>query len=234
MKGITRVGLMKFRNNLSQRLSARHYACAEAIDYTNKSILNVGCGNGAFEFLTAHKAREIVGVDIRYEDVFVAKKECAGLKKVDFVKANILKDDFPETSSDVVSMFDVIEHVPKNTESVVLRKINNILKPNGRVVISTPLENKTKFFDPAWYLKPRHRHYTEEQLVELLSDAGFEIEKIYTRGGFFEMASMFLFYPFKWLLNMEIPYKKWWDKKRTEEYKKDGGYVTLFIIGRKV
>ncbi len=224
---------MKYRNNLKQRLSARHYACAEAIDYTGKKILNLGCGNGAFEYLTAKAAREIVGVEVKDEDLFAAKNECAHLKNVNFVEANILEDNFPETSCDVVTMFDVIEHIPKGTEPEVLKKIYKMLKYNGKVVISTPLENKTKFFDPAWYLKPRHRHYTKEHLVELLVDAGFQIEKIYTRGGFFEMASMFLFYPFKWILNMEIPGKKWFDKKREEEYKKDDGYVTLFVVAIK-
>ncbi len=225
---------MKYRNNLKQRLSARHYACAEATDYTDKKILDLGCGNGAFEFLVAHKAKEIVGVEVKDEDLFVAKKECKALSNVNFVEANIIEDGFPETSCDVVTMFDVIEHIPKGTESFVLNRINKMLKPQGQVIISTPLENKTKFFDPAWYLKPRHRHYTKEQLAELLIGAGFEVEKIYTRGEFFEMASMFLFYPFKWLFHLEIPFKKWWDKKRSEEYKKDDGYVTLFMVARKL
>lgn len=224
---------MKFKNNIKQRLSGRHYACASAIDYTNKKILNIGCGNGTFEFLTAHKAKEIVGVDVKYEDIFQAKEECAVLKNINFVKANILEDDFPGNSADVVTMFDVIEHLPEPTVPFALDRMNGILKLNGKIVISTPLENATKYFDPAWYLKPRHRHYTKEQLVELLIDAGFKVEKIYTRGGFFEMTSMLLFYPFKWLLNMEIPFKKFFDKKREDEYKKDGGYVTLFIVARK-
>ena len=224
---------MKFRNNLKQRLSGRHYACASAIDYTDKKILNIGCGNGAFEFLTASTAREIVGVDVRYEDILQAKEECGGLKNINFARANILEDGFPGGSCDVVTMFDVIEHIPKQTESFALERIHNILKTRGQVVISTPLENMTKYFDPAWYLKPRHRHYTREQLVELLVGAGFKVEKIYTRGGFFEMASMFLFYPFKWFLHMEIPFKKFFDRKRDEEYKKNSGYVTLFIVGTK-
>ena len=225
---------MKYRNTLSQRLSGRHHACAEAIDYANKKILNIGCGNGAFEYLTANTAREIVGIDVKYEDILQAKEECVKFKNVNFVKANILEDNFPSNSADVVTMLDVIEHIPKEIEPEVLKKIYKILKPQGQVVISTPLENVTKYFDPAWYLKPRHRHYTKEQLVEFLIDAGFEVERIYTSGGFYEMFSMFLFYPFKWILNMEVPFKKFFDKQREKEYKVDGGFVTLFVVGRKI
>jgi len=225
--------LMKFRNNLKQRLSGRHYACAEAINYTNKKILNIGCGNGAFEYLVADKVNEVVGIDIKYEDLIVAKKECEGLDNVNFVKFNLLEKDLPNNSADIVTMFDVIEHLPKDSELEILKKIHKILSFGGQVVISTPLENRTKYFDPAWYLKSRHRHYSKEQMAELLIDAGFEVEKIYTCGWFYEMFSMLLFYPFKWLLNMEVPFKKWLDGKRAEEYKTNNGFVTLFIVGKK-
>ena len=162
---------MKYRNNLKQRLSGRHYACADAIDYRGKKIINLGCGNGAFEFLVADKAKEIVGVEIKDEDLFTAREECKTFGNVNFVEANILEDNFPEEQiCDVVTMFDVIEHVPKDTEPFVLGRIHKMLRPRGQVVISTPLENKTKFFDPAWYLKPKHRHYTKEQLVEMANE----------------------------------------------------------------
>ena len=225
---------MKFRNKLSQRLSGRHFACAEAINYSDKKILNIGCNNGIFEFLIAGDIKEVVGVDIKYTNIFQAKEECKGLNNVNFVKVNFLEKNLPKNFVDVVTLFDVIEHLPKGTEPLALVKINKMLKPRGQVIISTPLENKTKYLDPAWYLRPRHRHYAKEQLAELLIDAGFEVEKIYTRGGFYEMFSMLLFYPFKWFLNMEIPFKKFFDKKREDEYKVDDGYVTLFMIATKI
>ncbi len=223
--------MKKFNSKIESRLSGRHYACASSLDYTDKKILNIGCGNGYFEFLIAKNAKEIIGIDIKEEDLLVAREECRNLENVNFTKANIIQDNFPENSSDIIVLFDVIEHLPKDSEPKALKKIHKILKHNGKIVISTPLNNLSRYLDIAWYFG--HRHYTKEQIVELLIDAGFEIEKIYTRGGFFEMASMFLFYPFKWLLNMEIPGKKFFDKKREEEYKKDDGYVTLFIVGRK-
>lgn len=224
---------MKYSNKINQRISGRHYACAEAVDYKNKKILNIGCNNGIFEFLIFKKAKEIVGVDIKDEDLAQAKKECAGIQNVNFVKANIVEDNFPLSSADIVVFSDVIEHIPKGTELKVLKKIHNILKPNGQVIISTPLDNKTKYLDLAWYLYPRHRHYTKEKMVELLVEAGFEIKDIYTRGGFYEMVSMIFFYPFRHILNLEIPFKNWWDRKRKKEYKKDDGCVTLFVVATK-
>ena len=180
--------------------------------------------------MVADRAREVVGIDIKYEDILQAKEECKNLKNVNFVEANILKDSFPKSSSDIVTLFDVIEHIPKGTELDALKKIYNILKANGQIVISTPFIGISKYLDPAWYFG--HRHYSREQMVELLVDAGFEIKDIYIHGGFYEMMSMLLFYPFKHILNLETPFKKFFDRKRMEEYQKKG-YVTLFITGIK-
>ena len=228
--------MVKYRNTITQRLSGRHLACAKAIDYADKKIINIGCGIGIFESLVGEKAKEIVGIDPNPIDILTAELELKS-SKINFVKADIIKHELPEGSCDVVTMFDVIEHLPENKERLIAAKVHRSLKPGGRFVISTPLDNFTKYFDPAWYLPKstgkNHRHYTVESLIEPLVDEGFEIESINVCGGWFELISMFLFYPFKWFLNMEVPFKKWWDKHREEEYKSDEGFVTLFVVARK-
>ena len=227
---------MKFKNNLTQRLSGRHFACAEAADYLNKKIINIGCGIGFFEFLVGKTAKEIVGIDPDPVNILLAKKKLQS-PTVDFVKADIMKHDLPEGACDIVTMFDVIEHLPENSESFIVKKVYNSLKPGGRFVISTPLNNFTNYFDPAWYFSKKgnrhHRHYTVEELIEPLLEEGFEIERISTGGGWYELLSMFLFYPFKWILNMEVPFKEWFDKHRKKEYLKPNGFVTLFVVARK-
>ena len=227
---------MKYQNTIAQRLSGRHLACAEAIDYSNKKIINIGCGIGIFEFLVGGLVKEIVGIDPNPIEIFLAEQKLKS-SKVNFVKADIMKHELPNKSCDVITMFDIIEHLPENQERFIAKKVYNALRLGGRFVISTPLNNFTKYFDPAWYFPKQigkyHRHYTIEDLVEPLIDEGFEIESINIRGGWYELLSMFLFYPFKWIFNMEIPFKKWWDKHREIEYKKDNGFITLFIIARK-
>lgn len=113
-----------------------------------------------------------------------------------------------------------------------LGRDKNSFEKNGKLLISAPANNFSNFFDPAWYFG--HRHYSKKQMQEIFENSEFQIEKMKILGGFYELFSMILFYPFKWFFNMEIPFKEWFDKKRDEEYlKKENGFNTLFVFGRK-
>jgi SAM-dependent methyltransferase len=222
---------MKFKTDFKNRFTGRHKACLNIAEYKNKKILDIGCSYGWFEKNIAIQAKEIVGIDLNKEDLKIAKKECQSKKvKFNFGSAlnlkNIKKDYF-----DVVVMFDVIEHLPKNSEPLALKEIKRVIKKNGKLIISTPLDNFSKFLDPAWYFG--HRHYSEEKIRKILENKGFRIEKVEKLGGFWEVFSMLLFYPCKWIFNSEIPFKNIFDIKRDEEYLNKKGFSTLFVVVKK-
>jgi len=223
---------MKFKISIEQRLSGRHKACLSMINFKDKRILDIGCSYGWFEKKVGKKAKEIVGIDLNEKDLKIAKKECKE-KNCGFEKGSALNlKKFKRNYFDIVVMFDVIEHIPKGTEKKCLKEIKKILKKNGKLLLTTPANNLSKFLDLAWYFG--HRHYSCKKLKNLLTDSGFVVGKIEIKGGFWEIFSMLLFYPCKWIFNSEIPYKKFFDKKRDEEYlKKDEGFITMFVWGRK-
>ena len=224
---------MKFRTNIEQRLSGRHKKCLEIIDFTNKKILDIGCGYGWFERFTEKKAKEIIALDPNREDLENARKEVSS-RKVRFVLGsakNLSKLKIKDF--DVITMFDVIEHIPRNSELGTLIQIKDMLKKGGKLIISTPADNVLcDLLDPAWYFG--HRHYSRKKLGKLLSDSGLAVKNTEIKGGFFEISSMILFYPFKWIFNLEIPFKSFFDKKRDHEYLGNkGGIVTLFATAEK-
>jgi SAM-dependent methyltransferase len=224
---------MKFETNINRRFSARHKKCLNFWDYKNKRILDIGCSYGWFEKFKGKEAKEIYALDPCKEDLERAKKEVNN-KKIKFVGGSALNfENIKKNYFDVAVMFDVIEHIPKNKELIALKNINSVMKKGGKLVISTPADNFSKFFDPAWYFG--HRHYTIAKLKNLLEKAGFKINKTEICGSFFELFSMILFYPAKWLFNSEIPFKDWFDRKRNDEYlNKKRGIVTLFIAAEKI
>jgi 2-polyprenyl-3-methyl-5-hydroxy-6-metoxy-1,4-benzoquinol methylase len=219
---------MKFETSIKKRLSGRHKACLSMLDCKNKKILDIGCGFGWFEQSKAKEAKEIIGIDLNKKDLEIANKEC-NLKNVRFKKGSVLNlKNLKENYFDFVVMFDVIEHIPLKTEQKALIQIKRVLKKKGILIISTPINNFSKFIDPAWYFG--HRHYSEKELKKILNKEGFNIKKIEKRGGFWEIFSMILFYPCKWIFNSEIPFKDYFDKKRDEEYLNKKGFSTIFIV----
>jgi len=95
-------------------------------------LLDVGCSSGLF--LDQARAAGFGVTGIEYSD---ASAEFARNHFGIDVKAGAVADaDFARESFDIVTMFDVIEHVPD--PSADLRKIYNLLKPGGLFVVSTP------------------------------------------------------------------------------------------------
>lgn len=217
---------MRFENSIERRIAGKHRANSAMADFRGKKVLDIGCGIGIFEKYC--NAGKILAIDTSREDIEVVRKEVER-KNVKFILGDILKLNIKD-KFDIITLFDVIEHVPKNSELKLLNKLYKSLKKRGILLITTPKDNFTKFLDIAWYFG--HRHYTAGKISELLEKSGFKTEKIYARGGIFEIVNMFLFYIFKWIFNSEVPFKNYLDKKRDEEYKREG-FVTLFIIAKK-
>ncbi len=222
---------MKFETSINRRTSGKHRASARMENFKGKTILDVGCSFGIFEKLIEKKAKKILAIDISGDDLKIAKKEVK-TKNIQFQKGGVFDiQKITKEKFDIVTFFDVIEHIPKNSEIKALKIINNSLEKQGILLLTTPKSNFTNFLDPAWYFG--HRHYNENEIREFLKKSGFKTKKRYSRGGFFEIFSMFLFYFCKWIFNSEIPYKDWFDKKRNIEYLDREGYVTWFIVAQK-
>lgn len=221
---------MKYSDSIRQRLCGRHRKCMSLCDVKEKRILDVGCSYGWFEsFAVKDGCREIVAFDPDSENLEKARKQAGSANTAFSVGSVFRMDAFKDSYFDLVVMFDVIEHIPKGTEGKALLEIRRVMKDGGELVISTP--NRSFFsnlLDPMWYLG--HRHYSEEGMKMLVRKAGLTPAITEKRGRFYELFSMILLYPFKWFLNMEIPFKDFFDSKRDREYLGNKeGFATLFV-----
>lgn len=221
--------MKSYSDDIEARLTGRHKKCIEVCgEVLGKTVLNIGCYNGWFEKAMLEKGcKEVVGVDINDKFLDLSRKN---VREARFLKVySIFSLPFPDNYFDIITMFDVLEHTPKNREKESLAEIRRVLKNSGKLIISTPKANLlSNLLDPAWYFG--HRHYSPSYITSLLKNSGFDIERVESAGGFYELFSMILLYFFKWSLRREIPFKSWFDKKREEEYlKKKSGFVTLFL-----
>jgi len=99
---------------------------------------------------------------------------------------------YEDESFDVVFFCEVIEHMT-NDPLTALREINRVLRPGGRLILTTPnaarLENVARLvaganlYDPYSGYGPHGRHnreYIMHELYRMLQWCGFELEKQFT------------------------------------------------------
>lgn len=196
----------------------------------NKKVLNVGSWTGPYETLIEEVASEITAVDIEEKALKVLKKN---LPRVNCVKAPSHKLPFKNGSFDVVTFWDVIEHIPEGYELASLIEIGRVLKKNGYLFLATPSKNFwSNLLDPAYWIAG-HRHYTKDQLVNLLTDSDFSIQETKQLGSFFSSFYALSFYFFKHVLLRKMPSISYIEKKMEKDIASPG-YIQFAIRAKKL
>ncbi len=150
-------------------------------------LLDIGCGNGLFGnmILVNQKYSDVYGIDIDRDILYNAKANGINVIIADLNKNLPIKN----ISFDTIVCLEVIEHVidPNN----LLININRILRPGGRLIISTPnvqwiyhilrlcLGNspKTSFGDTENFDGGHLHYFTFMELESILKLYNFKIEK---------------------------------------------------------
>jgi len=137
----------------------------------NKKILNIGIGNGYLESKISHHNNyiKLYGIDISKLTIKNINKKIRGNFKV----ANIKNIPFSNNLFDFVLAIDILEHLTYQEFNISIREINRVIKDNGKLIISVPLNEN--LID-----KKLNRHmmsFTLEKLSKLLTKNNFKISK---------------------------------------------------------
>lgn len=103
-------------------------------DFTDKVILDLGCGFGWHCFYAAeHGAKRIVGVDISEKMLAVAnEKNC--FEQLSFIQAAIETVDFEQDTFDIVISSLAFHYL--ESFDVIAKKVRKYLKKNGKFIFS--------------------------------------------------------------------------------------------------
>lgn len=138
-------------------------------------LLDVGCSTGVFlAGMRDQGAWEPHGVEVSAEVAEIARREHA----LDVFAGTLEEAAFPDRQFDVVTMWDVLEHLHDPAAS--LAEIHRILKEDGILVVRVP---NLASWDAQWFGRfwagldaPRHLYiFTPRTLAQILERAGFSV-----------------------------------------------------------
>ncbi len=151
---------------------SRYLELLEKIECYRKrnEILDVGCGEGHFMSVAKTNNWKVTGIEKAVYAIEICKK--FNLNRVYSDLLHLKKDHY-----DVVTMFEVLEHLKQPNEYLI--KINEILRPGGVLIISTPNFNclTRKLLKNRWSLinKEHLIYFTPYTIKSLLGKCNFKI-----------------------------------------------------------
>lgn len=101
-----------------------------------KRVLDVACGRGYGSYILAHVARDVVGIDLNRGSLEFARENFRR-ENLRFEERNVTALGGPD-KFDLVTAFEVIEHVPTAETDAFLAGLEASLAPGGVLVVSTP------------------------------------------------------------------------------------------------
>ena len=148
----------------------------------NLKILDLGCWDGSYALRYRKKSNTIYGIEVASTSAKRAQEKGIIIEQGDFMDNNF----FEKIKFDIVVAGEIIEHIFDT--DLFLQKIYNMLKPYGRLILTTPnvaslprrlllLFGKNPLLDnritknTAGHI----RYFTFEGIYEILKDNGFKI-----------------------------------------------------------
>lgn len=164
-------------SGFSKRAYEESYVLSRS--YVNgKDVLDIGCGDGRLTYLLSQDARNITAFDDQKIAIGFAKSIAGSInpriKFHVFDGRKIVKQW--RGKFDVITSYDVIEHIPDSGVVNYLNSIKAYLKKDGMFVLTTPniRELRGRVFGHKVNAK-HYKEYTVPELVTLLRENGFDI-----------------------------------------------------------
>ncbi|QDM01225.1 class I SAM-dependent methyltransferase [Aliarcobacter butzleri] len=159
----------------------------EKIDFSNiKNILDYGCGTGLIAFNLVEKNNEVLGLDNSYGMIeeFNKKVREKNLSNIKAKKHNILEEDLPKNSFDLIVISMSLHHI--EDIDMFFKKSFEALKNDGYICVNDLDKEDGSFHAKHNNEGVYHFGFSKDELVKTakkigFSDSSFDIVYIFER-----------------------------------------------------
>jgi 2-polyprenyl-3-methyl-5-hydroxy-6-metoxy-1,4-benzoquinol methylase len=178
----------KRSSGLDELISTYEQTYIQLIEKTRKYlhpsdlVLDYGCGTGKISIEISPDVKKIIAIDLSSGMLEIAgqKAAAAGIQNISFSHSTLADPSLNEGMFDIILLFNILPFM--KSESLVIQRIRDILKPGGMVISSTPCLgeqrtwiNRFTIFKSRIGLLPNIRHYKFRNLEELFISGDFQI-----------------------------------------------------------
>lgn len=155
---------------------------------SGKNAVDVGCGPGYFSRELSRRGFKTTAIDTGRENLESAKNYAA---ETDLGHATSILSRQMDDHYDLALSLELIEHMPKDHGKQMLEEIRRVLKPDGRLIISTPNRysveglggyywgEKIRGWEKWTAWESTHVHiYSSIEILRLLRATGFIVDRV--------------------------------------------------------
>ena len=129
-----------------------------------ENVLDVGCGTGFFLKNITEISKNRYGIDSHNYST----------NNIKVIKGDALNIPFEDNSMDLVTMLDVLEHIPEADKA--LKELHRVVKKDGIGFITVPAIQM--LYSPHDKNHGHVKRYYKKDLKDLLEENGFEVVRI--------------------------------------------------------
>ena len=108
---------------------------------SNAAILDFGCGTGVLSFELAKKGFNLTSIDLDLSPLNLLQSKIKYPSNITFIEHDFLTMNFESQKFKAIVALDVLEHIPLEILPEYLKKFDELLQPNGFIIVSGPTEN---------------------------------------------------------------------------------------------
>jgi ubiquinone/menaquinone biosynthesis C-methylase UbiE len=199
-----------------------------SMELKHKSVLDIGCGFGWFIYQCLQFEPSFIGgIEISEVDLETAKND-ERLQRAEFLVGSALATGYPDSFFDLVTAWEVLEHIPKGSEQLMFDEFYRILKPNGIAIISTPYKDlRSIALDPAFYFG--HRHYSLKRILEFSYKSNLLVQSAFVKGGWPQILFMMNLYLSKWIFRRGPFFLRSFSKILEKDWDSRDGFSNVYV-----